>query len=67
MDIKVAKSLREKWGDKPCEHLSFEKETQGQVLLGGYVEQKTGDYVCTQCGECFTEKEKKEIESKRNL
>lgn len=62
MDIKKGQELREEWGNKPCLHLTFEKETQGQVLSYGYVEEETGDYICTQCGEVFTRAEKDEIE-----
>ncbi len=65
MDIKKGQRLREEWDDKPCDHPSFEKETQGQVLSYGYVEEKTGDYICTQCGETFTKAEKDEIEANR--
>ena len=66
MDIKKGKELRESWGDRPCNHPSFSKETYGQVLSSGYVEQKTGDYLCTVCGAEFTEAEKEEIEAHRN-
>lgn len=65
MDIKKADELRTTWGDKKCCHPHFEKETQGQVLPGGYVEIKTGDYICTQCGRDFTKAEKEEIEANR--
>lgn len=68
MDIKKGQKLREEWGNKPCNHPSFEKETQGAPISGlGYVESKTGDYICTQCGEVFTKAEKEEIESKRRI
>lgn len=66
MNIKKAQNLRNKWGDKPCNHPRFERETQGAPILGlGYVEVKTGDYICTQCGEVFTKEEKCEIEIDR--
>lgn len=65
MDIKKGERLREEWGNKPCNHPSFEKETQGAALSGGYVESKTGDYICTQCGEVFLKTEKEEIETQR--
>ena len=59
MDINKGKRLREEWGDKPCNHPNFEKETQGAPMSNlGYVENKTGDYICTQCGEVFTKAEK---------
>lgn len=67
MDIKKAENLRKEWGDKACDHPSFEKETQGAPIVKGmgYVEEKTGDYVCTQCGEVFTKAEKEAIEKSR--
>lgn len=62
MDIKKGQKLREEWGNKPCNHPSFEKETQGAPISGlGYVESKTGDYICTQCGEVFTKAERKKL------
>src|SRR5687768_15442803 len=36
-------SLREKWGDKDCDHPALAQE----VMFG----QRTGDYICTRCGE----------------
>lgn len=51
MDYFKAEELRKLWGNKPCSHPKFEKETH---LGWGYVEEKTGDYVCTQCGQDFT-------------
>lgn len=63
--IKKGQRLRKEWGDKPSCHPCFEKETQGQVLSHGYAEEKTGDYICTQCGETFTKAEKDEIEANR--
>lgn len=65
MDIKKGQELREKWGDKPCDHPSFEEETQGMVLAGGYVWRKTGDYICTQCGAEFTRTERDEVVANR--
>lgn len=66
MDIKKGQWLREIWGNKPCDHPSFEKEIQGAPISGlGYVERKTGDYICIQCGETFTKVEKDEIEANR--
>ena len=41
----------------------FEKETH---LGWGYVEEKTGDYVCTQCGQDFTKNEYDRIIAERN-
>ena len=48
MDYSKAEELRKQWGNKPCSHPKFEKETH---LGWGYVQEKTGDYVCTQCGQ----------------
>lgn len=58
MQSKKAARLRRDWGDKPCDHLDFDKEYD----LGA----QTGDYVCVQCGECFTRHEKEAIEAKRD-
>jgi len=43
MQMKKAAELRGKWGNKPCDHPSLDKEYE----LGT----ATGDYVCTKCGE----------------
>lgn len=43
MKMKDAMSLRELWGNKPCDHPTLEKEYEKGMA--------TGDYVCTQCGE----------------
>jgi len=43
MDIAEAAALREKWGNKPCNHPHVVSETSRHG--------KTGDYVCTTCGE----------------
>lgn len=48
-----AKYLREDWGDKPCEHPSFEKEY--------YLGADTSDFVCSTCGAEFTREEKEII------
>lgn len=42
MQAKKADHLREKWGDKPCDHPRLERE----IMHGA----PTGDYVCTTCG-----------------
>lgn len=66
MDIKKGEQLRKEWGNAPCDHPSFPKETQGTPILGlRYVEVKTGDYIYTQCGNVFTKAEKDEIEVNR--
>lgn len=43
MQMKDAEAIRERWGNKPCDHPSLEKEYE----LGA----ATGDYVCTKCGQ----------------
>lgn len=48
MDYLKAEKLRKEWGDKPCSHPNFEVETH---LDPEYVAVKTGDYVCTCCGQ----------------
>lgn len=50
-------------GNKPCSHPNFEVETH---LDSGYAAVKTGDYVCTCCGQDFTKEEKDRIIAKRN-
>lgn len=65
MNIKRAEALRKQWGDKPCSHPSFEVETYPATKETGWLENKTDDYVCTQCGESFTKEEKEKIERER--
>ena len=67
MDYKKAEELRKRWGNKPCSHPSFEKETMRRVDSGEWYETKTGDYVCSQCGKVFTRKEKENVEKKRRM
>ncbi len=57
MNSKKAESLRREWGKKSCEHPDFAKET----ILGA----KTGDHVCTQCGESFSPADHAELEQQR--
>ena len=52
MQKKRATALQQAWGNKPCSHPAFAKEYD----LG----QRTGNYVCTQCGKVFTFREKAE-------
>lgn len=42
MQLSEAMKLQEAWGDKPCDHPSWERE----YYLGSH----TGDDACTQCG-----------------
>ena len=53
MQLEEAKALRESWGDKPCNHPSFADE----YMFGS----KTGDFVCEQCGQTFTKREKDKL------
>ena len=50
MEYEEAKALKESWGDKPCNHPSF----ADKYLFGS----KTGDFVCEQCGQFFTQRQK---------
>ena len=55
MDYRKAEKLRKEWGNKVETHLD-----------SGYAAVKTGDYVCTCCGQDFTKEEKDRIIAKRN-
>ncbi|HYW31019.1 MAG TPA: hypothetical protein VE869_05875 [Gemmatimonas sp.] len=57
MQKKRAVALQQEWGDKPCPHPSFAKEYD----LG----ERTGNYVCGQCGRVFSFREKAEILASR--
>jgi len=48
-----ASELRQSWDGKPCEHPAFAKRYD----LG----KRTGDYVCTQCGEIVSFRQRAEI------
>ena len=65
MTIDEADRLRKEWGDKPCEHPNFEKEYYPATKDNGNVQNTTGDWVCTQCGEDLTDEEKRAIEEAR--
>jgi transposase-like protein len=58
MQLQEAKKLRDQWRDAPCNHPHFAKEYDGSS--------NTGDYVCTQCGKTFTEKQKENFEANRD-
>lgn len=47
IEYKKVLKLQEAWGDKVCNHPRFEKEVYGMVTVSGYIETKTGDYVCS--------------------
>lgn len=49
MQAERAARLRASWGDRPCNHPSFDKE----YMLSA----QTGDYICEQCGREFTRDE----------
>jgi len=49
MQAEEARQRRERWqrkGNPPCDHPQLDKE----YFLGA----NSGDYVCIQCGECFS-------------
>jgi len=50
VDYHEAKELQERWGDQACDHPSF----TDKYLFGS----KTGDFVCEQCGQFFTQRQK---------
>ena len=58
MKLKRAQELREAWGDKPCDHPAFAKEYD----LG----ERTGRFVCTQCGRSVSPREKAELAAGRD-
>ena len=49
--------MQVQWGDNPCSHPKFSKEYD----LG----ERTGNFVCTQCGKIFTFREKAELNANR--
>lgn len=53
MQRKRAIALHQEWGDKPCPHPAFSKEYDAG--------ERTGNFVCTQCGATFTFREKAEL------
>lgn len=65
IDHKKVLKLQEEWGDKPCSHPTFQKEIFGIVTDTGYIEPKTGDYVCTQCGYAITAEEYRKLMTNR--
>lgn len=57
MQRKRAIELRAQWGDRPCEHPTLAREyDQGE---------RTGNYVCTQCGATLTFRERAELLASR--
>ena len=57
MQKKKAIELQDSWGARPCDHPAFAKEYD----LG----ERTGSYVCTQCGKILSFREKAEITAAR--
>ena len=57
MQKKKARELQQTWAGKVCPHPTFAKEYD----LG----ERTGSYVCTQCGTVVSFKEKAEILARR--
>jgi hypothetical protein len=57
MQRKKAVALQQAWGDKPCDHPSFAKEYD----MG----ERTGNFICTQCGKVLTFRERSELKSSR--
>ena len=58
MKQKQAALLRQAWGDKPCDHPAFAREY-------GADGERTGSYICTQCGGTLTFRERSELLSAR--
>jgi len=57
MEYNQALKLKEKWGNKPCDHPGFEK----LYYTGAFLV----TYVCSTCGAEFTIPQKLEIEEQR--
>jgi hypothetical protein len=57
MQKKRASALQQAWGDKPCDHPAFAKEYDNG--------ERTGNYICTQCGKTVTFREKAELVAAR--
>ena len=59
MKQKQAQKLRESWGSAACEHPALAREYDAEG-------ERTGDYICTQCGRTLTFKERAEWLAKQN-
>lgn len=57
MQKKRAAALQVEWGGKPCNHPALAKEYDDGT--------RTGNYVCTQCGNMITFRERAELLAKR--
>ena len=58
MQRKKAIALQQAWGDRPCDHpdLAREYDAEGE---------RTGNYVCTQCGAILTFRERAALRDAR--
>jgi hypothetical protein len=54
MKQKQARSLRDAWGDKLCAHPAFAREYD-------QAGERTGNYICTQCGATISFRERAEL------
>jgi hypothetical protein len=57
MQRKKANALQAEWGGKPCGHPAFAKEYDAG--------ERTGNYVCTQCGTILSFRERAELVASR--
>ena len=59
IQMREAEMLRKVWGDKPCSHPVLHREYD----LGSH----TGDFICGQCGKCFSPNEVDQLEKERKV
>ena len=57
MQMRKVQTLRDEWGDKPCDHPDYDREN--------YLGADTGDKVCTQCGRVLIDEEIERIRRKK--
>jgi len=57
MQMKKAQRLRMAWGDKPCDHLDYDREN--------YLGADTVDKVCTLCGRVLSDEEIEKIRTRK--
>ena len=57
MQKKRALALQQAWGDKACDHPAFAKEYDNG--------ERTGNWICTQCGTTITFRQKTELMASR--
>jgi transposase-like protein len=58
MKQKQAQALRARWGDAPCEHPALAREYD-------QAGERTGSFICTQCGRTLTFEERTALKSSR--